>query len=320
MLRSIIALALASGVILAGSNLSEDIKEPIRNMVWIEGTNPVAADTDWVISQENMYSGVSGNVGIGTTTPSAKLHSSGSGVSQLRLEDPNVRLWSFDVMGNGDFRITDETATLEVIRFKKGTADVEFTGNSIRKGGSTVYRTSGGTARGWIKAHPAYDCLDFVGEGASLDFDINDSENWQMSIQNGEVIIHHDLTVQGNKNFVQPHPIDPNKEIVYTSLEGGEAGTYCRGTAQLINGMAIVNLPEHFTLVTADKKLTVQLTPLGECKGLYVESKTTSRIIVKELGNGCSNIKFDYFIQGIRKGYENKPIIRNKQATNHKSL
>ncbi len=32
------------------------------------------ADNDWVISSTNQYSGVSGNVGIGTPTPSAKLH------------------------------------------------------------------------------------------------------------------------------------------------------------------------------------------------------------------------------------------------------
>ena len=36
-------------------------------------------DTDWVISGSNMYSGVSGNVGIGTTSPSYKLSLAGDG-------------------------------------------------------------------------------------------------------------------------------------------------------------------------------------------------------------------------------------------------
>jgi len=35
------------------------------------------ADSDWIISGNNMYSGVSGNVGIGTSNPSTKLHVSG---------------------------------------------------------------------------------------------------------------------------------------------------------------------------------------------------------------------------------------------------
>ena len=36
-----------------------------------------AGDTDWALSGSNMYSNVSGNVGIGTTTPGEKLHVSG---------------------------------------------------------------------------------------------------------------------------------------------------------------------------------------------------------------------------------------------------
>jgi len=35
------------------------------------------ADSDWIISGYNMYSGVSGNVGIGTTSPAAKLSVAG---------------------------------------------------------------------------------------------------------------------------------------------------------------------------------------------------------------------------------------------------
>jgi hypothetical protein len=40
------------------------------NLTWISGT----ADADWTISGSDIYSGVSGNVGIGTISPEAKLH------------------------------------------------------------------------------------------------------------------------------------------------------------------------------------------------------------------------------------------------------
>ena len=40
---------------------------------WQNPTGGGGADSDWTISGNNMYSGVSGNVGIGTTTPLAKL-------------------------------------------------------------------------------------------------------------------------------------------------------------------------------------------------------------------------------------------------------
>ncbi|RME51065.1 MAG: hypothetical protein D6790_20415, partial [Caldilineae bacterium] len=36
------------------------------------------ADSDWIVSGNNMYSGVSGNVGIGTTAPSSQLHLKGA--------------------------------------------------------------------------------------------------------------------------------------------------------------------------------------------------------------------------------------------------
>ena len=52
-----------------------------------------------------------------------------------------------------------------------------------------------------------------------------------------------DLDVNGTltanaKNFVQNHPYDPSLEIVYTTLEGPEAGTFTRGSARLDNGIA----------------------------------------------------------------------------------
>jgi len=120
-----------------------------------------------------------------------------------------------------------------------------------------------------------------------------------------------DIHKTGTVSFVQPHPTDPTKEIVYVSLEGPEAGTYIRGTAQLVNGEAVINLPEHFSLVTNDEGLTVQLTPVGEWLQLYVVEKGTQRIIVREV-NG-KNGQFDYLVQGVRKGYENHQVIQERR-------
>jgi hypothetical protein len=120
-----------------------------------------------------------------------------------------------------------------------------------------------------------------------------------------------DMEVRGQKRFVQDYPGDPTKEIVYVSLEGPEAGTYIRGTAQLQNGEAVIELPEHFGLVTNDEGLTVQLTPLGEWLQLYVIEKSAKRIVVRE-ANGKSG-RFDYLVMGVRKGYEHHQVIRPKQ-------
>lgn len=140
---------------------------------------------------------------------------------------------------------------------------------------------------------------------------------------NGRAVVRDDLDVNGNlnvsgdifgnsKNFVQDHPTDPTKQIIYTSLEGGEAGTYARGSGKLTDGQAIINLPEHFSLVTNNEGITVQLTLTSDTTGLYVASKSNKQIIVKQINNGKGNAAFDYLVNGVRKGYENRPVIIEK--------
>jgi len=72
------------------------------------------------------------------------------------------------------------------------------------------------------------------------------------------------------KFFVAPHPTDTNKEITYVSLEGPEAATFVRVRTNLVNGEAIISLPETYAMVTADDGLTAQVTPRGEWLQLYV--------------------------------------------------
>jgi hypothetical protein len=111
------------------------------------------------------------------------------------------------------------------------------------------------------------------------------------------------ILTNGTKSFIQQDPTDASKSIIYAALEGGEAGTYYRGTAQLANGTARVTLPEHFSLVTEKEGLTVQVTPRGDCNGLYVAEVTTTYIVVRELQGGKSNTRFDFLINGVRAGY-----------------
>jgi hypothetical protein len=131
----------------------------------------------------------------------------------------------------------------------------------------------------------------------------------------GNVDVVGDFFVAGVKAFIHDHPTDPTKEIVYICLEGGEAGTYCRGEGKLENGAAEIELPEHFSLVTNEKGITVQVTPAADCKGLYVFEYSNQKIIVKELGGGKSGAKFHWTVNGVRAGYENHEVIRDKKLT-----
>jgi hypothetical protein len=127
----------------------------------------------------------------------------------------------------------------------------------------------------------------------------------------GNVLVTGDLQVKGVKNFVQDHPSDPTKEIVYTVLEGGEARTYTCGTAQLQSGKALIELPEHFGLVTDQAGLTIYLTPRGEWLQLYPVELDTAQLIVRE-AQGKSGA-FDYLICGVRRGYEQHQVLRTKR-------
>ncbi len=115
------------------------------------------------------------------------------------------------------------------------------------------------------------------------------------------------------KNFRMNHPQNSEKEIWYASIEGPEAAAYERGTAQLVDGEVRVDFSEHFELVVNPTTLTVTLTPLDAAsKGLAVVEKTATGFIVKELGGGTGNYQFDWRVEGVRKGYEDFEVIRDK--------
>jgi hypothetical protein len=105
----------------------------------------------------------------------------------------------------------------------------------------------------------------------------------------------------GAKHFVEPHPTDPKKDILYSSLEGREVGTYFRGTASIVNHEAVIVIPEDFRIVTDEEGLTVQVTPIGGYSQVYVESKDLNQIVIR----GSQDVPFDYMVNGVRRAFKN---------------
>lgn len=122
------------------------------------------------------------------------------------------------------------------------------------------------------------------------------------------LFVNGDSYVVGNKSFVEPHPTDASKIIRYISLEGNESGTYFRGRGRFQNGLAVIDVPEDFRIVTDPEGLTVQITPIGGLATVGVMKMDLNRIVVQS----SRNLEFSYMVNGIRHAYKDAgPIAEN---------
>jgi hypothetical protein len=101
-------------------------------------------------------------------------------------------------------------------------------------------------------------------------------------------------------------PLDSGKrKVAMSGIQSPENWFEDFGSAQLVNGVAVIQFDRDFIqTVNTGKDYRVFPVPNGDCKGLYVTNKTATSFEVRELGNGSSNIHFDYRITAIRKNYE----------------
>jgi hypothetical protein len=114
---------------------------------------------------------------------------------------------------------------------------------------------------------------------------------------NGQGVIFADTY-----NNIIDYPDKSGRKAIYSSLQGPEHAVYTRGTQQLINGQAEIQLPSHMSAQMTEAGLTVMVVPLSEeSKGLAVVKKSVHGFVVKELFSGTGNYSFDWEIKGIRK-------------------
>jgi len=111
----------------------------------------------------------------------------------------------------------------------------------------------------------------------------------------------------GIKSFIEPHATDPSKVIRYVSLEGPEAGTYFRGRGRFSRGLATIEVPEDFRMVTDREGLSIQVTPIGEMASVAVVSIGLERIVVK----ASRNVEFFYTVNGVRATFKDHTPIKD---------
>ncbi|MCO5169114.1 MAG: hypothetical protein M9894_22450 [Planctomycetes bacterium] len=138
----------------------------------------------------------------------------------------------------------------------------------------------------------------------------------------GRVLIEQELTTHGlheaRGGLVVPtgamkafyHDLGDGTGIYYCCLEGPESTNFIRGVGQLSNGVAAIDLPEHFRIVTEGEGVTAHLTPLGPTPGLYVVRSDHRQLEVRESPGGAGDVRFNYLVLGVRVGHKGEQPIR----------
>lgn len=127
------------------------------------------------------------------------------------------------------------------------------------------------------------------------------------------------INSSGAKNFVQSVDTDDGpKEVVYTASEAGTPHTEVSGVAELEDGRAVVDLPEHFGWVTTDEDpLMAQVTAHArERVHPQVTERSTRRIVIEDFEDPSASYEVSYTVTGTRKGFEDKEVVRDPAGSN----
>ena len=106
------------------------------------------------------------------------------------------------------------------------------------------------------------------------------------------------------KSFVIEHPLDEQRYLVHGAIEGPEGAVYYRGSAQVSEGRAVVELPDYFEAATRVEGRTVQLTNVDGFDRLAVETREGHRIVdgrfVVVSEDPRSEQTFDWLVMAVR--------------------
>jgi hypothetical protein len=188
------------------------------------------------VNRNDLVVATTGNIGIGTSTPGAKLntYASGSNLSVFKVDGGNGTLFEVTDQLSGSLFSVNDVSGLPLLEV--------FSNNRIVAGkyGSNALVISGSSV-GIGTTTPAYKLQVNGSFGATT------------------------------KSFVIDHPTKEGKKLVYGSLESPYHGIRLTGRNMLIDGECKVQLPDYIYKLARPESVNIQITPIKCGKVIYVD-------------------------------------------------
>jgi len=245
------------------------------------GTDGVA-DYDWIISGNNMYSGVSGNVGIGTNNPEHKLEVVG--------DTPEDTIMLVVNQGGGDGIVGASGEGDGVVGESlegAGLYGMSITGPGVVGIGAFAPGVMGGNA--------ISEAIGLLGidDGVYGESTVGYAGNFK-----GNVKITGRIT-KGSGSFLIDHPLDPeNKYLQHSFVESPDMMNIYNGIVTLDeNGQAAVKLPSWFEALNKDFRY--QLTCIGGFAPVYIAEKISDKRF--KISGGKVGMEVSWQVTGIRR-------------------
>lgn len=242
------------------------------------------ADYDWTISGNNMYSAVSGNVGIGTTAPEHKLEVIGNTIDDVELVLVHNE-------GSGDGIVGESRAGIGVVGMSA--EDVGVYGSSLFYPGVVGVGAIAPGVMGLNALTEAFGALGQV-DGVYGECPVGGYAGYFL----GNVKISGKLT-KGSGSFKIDHPLDPeNKYLQHSFVESPDMMNIYNGSVTLNqDGQATVELPSWFEALNKDFRY--QLTCIGGFAPVYIAEKISNNCF--KISGGKGGMEVSWQVTGIRR-------------------
>nr|QMP83417.1 MAG: hypothetical protein [Caudoviricetes sp.] len=235
------------------------------------------------IGSNQIYKDSSGNVGIGTSLPGAKLDVyAGNNATSLRISNPTAGTAASpnyaELLFGVQIASPSQGYSSFIRSYNSGIQNynsyLTFGTSNTNSSPTERLRIDSSGNVGIGTSSPSYK-LDVNGTAKANTLALT-ANTASTNTTTGTLIVTGGVGISGalnatTKSFDIVHPSDPNKRLRYGSLESPYHGVRLTGKGKVINGKGVVSLPYYFRDLVHEEDVNIQLTNIKHGKVLWVE-------------------------------------------------